>query len=75
MNRPLTALVTGVVVLTSGTLQAEALKVPQQRDISYQMWTSTTDFLAGTQRRHHRLRRRAHLRHVDRRHVVRRSVR
>ncbi|TCO44137.1 peptidase C39-like protein [Kribbella antiqua] len=43
----LTALVTGVVVLTSGTLSSEAMKVPQLRDIAYHTWTSTTDFLAG----------------------------
>jgi hypothetical protein len=43
----LTALVAGVVVLTSGTLPSEAMKVPQLRDIAYHTWTSTTDFLAG----------------------------
>jgi hypothetical protein len=43
----LTALVTGVVVLTSGTLSSEAMKVPQLRDIAYHTWTSTDDFLAG----------------------------
>jgi len=46
--RPLIALVTGVVMLTAGTLPSEAAKALQQRDISYHMWTSTTDFLAGT---------------------------
>lgn len=43
----LTALITGVVVLTSGTLPSEAAKVPELRDIAYHTWTSTTDFLAG----------------------------
>jgi uncharacterized protein YvpB len=43
----LTALVAGVVLLTSGTLPSEAAKVPQLRDIAYHTWTSTDDFLAG----------------------------
>ncbi|MEV0283382.1 MULTISPECIES: peptidase C39 family protein [unclassified Kribbella] len=43
----LTALLAGVVVLTSGTLPSEAAKVPQLRDIAYHTWTSTDDFLAG----------------------------
>jgi len=46
--RPLTALLTGVFVLSLGSVPSEATKVPQQRDITYQTWTSASDFLAGT---------------------------
>ena len=48
-DRRVTALIAGVVVLTSGTLPSEAAKVPQPREIAYRTWTSTADFLAGAQ--------------------------
>ncbi|GAA1594160.1 peptidase C39 family protein [Kribbella sancticallisti] len=47
--RPLAALITGVVVLSLATVPSEATKAPQQRDITYQTWTSSSDFLSGTQ--------------------------
>ncbi|TCC64591.1 peptidase C39 family protein [Kribbella pittospori] len=47
--RSLTALIIGVVVLTSGSLPSEAAKVAPPRQIAYRTWTSTTDFLAGAQ--------------------------
>jgi hypothetical protein len=46
-SRPLAALVSGVVVLSLAAVPSEAAKVPQQRDIAYHAWTSTTEFLAG----------------------------
>ncbi|TWD81591.1 peptidase C39-like protein [Kribbella amoyensis] len=45
--RPLATLVSGVAVLSLATVPSEATKVPLQRDIAYQDWTSTADFLAG----------------------------
>jgi hypothetical protein len=45
--RPLAALITGVVVLSLGSVPSEA-KRAEQRDITYQTWTSNTDFLSGT---------------------------
>ncbi|MFC5267693.1 peptidase C39 family protein [Kribbella qitaiheensis] len=46
--RALAALITGVLVLSLATVPSEAAKQPQQRDIAYQTWTSTSDFLSGT---------------------------
>lgn len=46
--RPLAALITGVVVLSLGAVPSEAVKRAEQRDIAYQTWTSTADFLSGT---------------------------
>ena len=47
-RRPLAALITGVVVLSLVAAPSEAAKQPQPRDITYQTWTSTSDFLSGT---------------------------
>src|SRR5436190_11376111 len=47
--RSVTALILGVVVLSAGTLPSEAVKVSPARQIAYQTWTSTADFLAGEQ--------------------------
>ncbi|TCN40832.1 peptidase C39-like protein [Kribbella orskensis] len=46
--RALAALITGVLVLSLATVPSEAAKQPQQRDIAYETWTSTSDFLSGT---------------------------
>lgn len=45
--RALAALITGVLVLSLATVPSEAAKQPQQRDIAYETWTSTSDFLSG----------------------------
>jgi hypothetical protein len=45
--RTATALVLGAVVLSAGSLPSEAAKIAPPRQIAYQTWTSTDDFLAG----------------------------
>src|SRR4029450_12089004 len=47
--RSATALVLGVVVLSSASLPSEAVKVASPREIAYRTWTLTADFLAGAQ--------------------------